>query len=272
MSSTPAPSRDPLTRIQGISFPPHYNDEQDMQPFCKGFAFVTLAHTADCNHLKENWPWFRDASSDFYMDQFKAREGEGTILSTDPLYIARQHNLRVISKEKWLQLKAEYLGYRQKLVEELNISQDAQQKQSKGMSDVETPGIMNQGSLETDILALDPLPKATTPSLNPSSPYPPNCLVFIKNIHPETTKTTLRTLFSRGLWQSDASAQKSFEGLDYVDFSKGMDTVSLLHLVVGCCKRITLLSVLSAPNYIIIHYSTCGLSSDTPHCTGFRHG
>lgn len=204
MSSTPTPSRDPLTRIQGILFPPHYNDKPDMQPSCKGFAFVTLAHTADCDHLKENWPWMRDVPSDFYIDQFKAREREGTISSTDPLYIARQHNLRVISKERWLQLKAEYLDYRQKLVEELNVSQDAQQ-------------IMNQG----------PLPKATTPFLNPSSPYPPGCLVFIKNVHPETTKTTLRTLFSRGLRQSDAPAQKSFEGLDYVDFNKGMDTVSL---------------------------------------------
>jgi len=205
------------------------------------------------------------------MYQFKAREGEGTISSTDPLYIAHQHNLRVISKDRWIQLKAEYLDYRQKLVEELNISQDAQQRRSRGMLDAD---IMNQGSLETNILALDPLPKAAAPilSLNPSSPYPPDCLVFIKNVHPETTKTTLRTLFSRGFRQSDTSAQKSFEGLDYVDFSKGMDTVSHLHLIVGCCKRITLFLVLSAPNYITIYCGTCGLPSDTPYCTGFRYG
>jgi len=202
------------------------------------------------------------------MDQFKASEVEGAISPTDPLCITRQHNLRVISKERWLQLKAEYLDYRRRLVEELNVSQDAQQRWSGEKSDVETAGSMNQGSLETDIDVWD----RSISSLNPSSPYPPDCLVFVKNVHPETTKTTLRTLFSRGFRRPDASAQKSFEGLDYVDFSKGMDTVSLFHLTIECCRRITLFLVLFAPDYIIVHCGTCGLSSDTRDCTGFRYG
>lgn len=243
-----------------------------MRPSCKGFAFVTFVHTADCDHLKKSWPWIRDTPNDFYMDQFKAGEVEGTVSSTEPSCVARQHNFRVVSKERWLQLKAEYLVYRKKLVEELNINQDAQSKWSRGMSGVETLDTMGKDSLKTNTLAFGPLPEVATAilSLNPSSPYPPNCLVFIKNVHPETTKTTLRTLFSQGLRRSDAEVpQKNFEGLDYVDFNKGMDTVSPLHLIIRHCQMTILLLVLSALNYIVIHCRTCGLSSDAPDYTGF---
>ncbi|KAF8484415.1 hypothetical protein JB92DRAFT_1567718 [Gautieria morchelliformis] len=48
--------------------------------------------------------------------------------------------------------------------------------------------------------------------------FPQNCLVFVRNIHPDTNKTTLRTLFSASL----ASSKRS---VDYVDFTKGIDTV-----------------------------------------------
>lgn len=49
--------------------------------------------------------------------------------------------------------------------------------------------------------------------------YPSDCLVFVKNIHPETNKTVLRTLFNCAL-------DTDVEAIDYVDFVKGMVTVS----------------------------------------------
>ena len=49
------------------------------------------------------------------------------------------------------------------------------------------------------------------------SPYPFGRLVFVRNIHPDTNKTTLKSLF--------AQAFQDGSSLDYVDFSRGMDTV-----------------------------------------------
>ena len=51
--------------------------------------------------------------------------------------------------------------------------------------------------------------------------YPRRCLVFIRHIHPETNKTTLRTLLSRA-YGSDTTGKE----LDYVDYTKGLDSVS----------------------------------------------
>jgi RNA recognition motif-containing protein len=47
--------------------------------------------------------------------------------------------------------------------------------------------------------------------------YPPNCFVFVRNIHPETNKTTLRTFF--------AKAVEVKEAINYVNFNKGMGSV-----------------------------------------------
>ena len=59
--------------------------------------------------------------------------------------------------------------------------------------------------------------------LDPSAPYPPNCLVFVRNVHPETNKTTLRALFSAAL--SEGGEDLPPDGIDYVDFTKGLDAV-----------------------------------------------
>lgn len=58
-----------------------------------------------------------------------------------------------------------------------------------------------------------------------ASPYPLGCLLFVRNVHPETNKTTLKTLFSSGLTAGGAEGGVLPEGIDYVDFNKGMDSV-----------------------------------------------
>ncbi|KAF8901130.1 hypothetical protein CPB85DRAFT_1473488, partial [Mucidula mucida] len=53
-------------------------------------------------------------------------------------------------------------------------------------------------------------------ALSRDSPFPPDCLIFVKHVHSQTNKTTLRSLFSQ------AGSE-----IDYVDFNKGMDTCHL---------------------------------------------
>ena len=52
--------------------------------------------------------------------------------------------------------------------------------------------------------------------------FPAGCLLFVKNLHPQTNKTTLKKLFEHTL---ESSVGKG--GVDYVDWSKGMSSVSL---------------------------------------------
>ena len=69
--------------------------------------------------------------------------------------------------------------------------------------------------------------------LDASAPFPPGCLVFVRNVHPETNKTTLKTLFSAHAFGRDSSAASSSSAvaIDYVDYNKGMTSVSVVHVV-----------------------------------------
>ena len=62
----------------------------------------------------------------------------------------------------------------------------------------------------------------TTSNVSPQTSetwtYPPNCLVFVRNVHPETNKTTLRSLLANAFGGS-------VEKIDYVDYNKGLDSV-----------------------------------------------
>ena len=64
--------------------------------------------------------------------------------------------------------------------------------------------------------------------------YPPGCLLFVKNLHPQTNKTTLKALFGNVLKAAmkggdvPMNAGGSAE-VDYVDWSKGMSSVCLVH-------------------------------------------
>jgi hypothetical protein len=65
--------------------------------------------------------------------------------------------------------------------------------------------------------------------LNENVWFPRGCLLFVKNIDPGTNKTTLRKLFARALYSSqpDSNTGQSEDRIDYIDYQKGLDTVSL---------------------------------------------
>jgi hypothetical protein len=172
--------------------------------------------------MKFRWPSIRVTSRRSESEAVEADKEKEADSATEISCLARQYDFRVITKKRWLQLKAEYLTYRQKLVDEMNAYQDTRQHPPRNTRVSDMPDIMST----MPAVSLSDV-KTTKLSLSPSSPYPPSCLAFVKHVHPETTKTTLRSLLSQAFNSQDAQlSEKNHEGgLDYVDFNKGMDTV-----------------------------------------------
>ncbi|TFK69435.1 hypothetical protein BDN72DRAFT_857727 [Pluteus cervinus] len=198
--------------IQGITLPAHHQDKPGAQPSCKGFALVTLSNSEDVDYLLKTWPWQRTSKD-------KEIETDTSEISNE----ATKFGLRVISKRDWEQLREEYLAYRQKLVDEINAFQDAQKPMTVAHDDqdiaVSSEPPPKKARLDVEVVstqALEPGP----PPLTLSSPFPYNCLVFVRHVHSETNKTTLRSLFTKTL----KAIKEKDNTLDYVDYNKGMDS------------------------------------------------
>ena len=159
---------------------------------------------------------------------------------------AIKFGLRILTKAKWEELRAEYLLYRQELVDENNAFQDEGEVrvyeggrkgylgETHDRDEQEDPGKSNQVQVQkrariqsrstksAAIVAVD------TAGIHPNFTYPLGCLVFVRNVHPETNKTTLRSLFlhARGPTVNGIEDGKKYDGgLDYLDYTKGMDCV-----------------------------------------------
>ncbi|KAG1752410.1 uncharacterized protein EDB91DRAFT_1195246 [Suillus paluster] len=190
--------------IQNVTLPPHHLDKSEDRPKCKGFALVTLSNAESCRAFLETWPWKRSIQSS-KSDDFGVAEDS---LETKE---ASKFGFRTLPKAHWDKLNEEYLAYRQKLIEELADANEF--PDIKAGSDVRsTPCEVLEDSI--------PVPPKNMTTM--SSPYPFGCLVFARNLHLETNKTTLRALFSAAFKSPLDPA-----GIDYVDFNKGMDSCYL---------------------------------------------
>lgn len=232
MSDHPSP-----TRVQHVSLPPHHQDNAGDQPVCKGFALVTLQTQEDVEKLVQVWNWDRDDVND--------ETGEETEIAKEAL----KFGFRTLPKARWDELKAEYLLYRTQLVDEINKFQDKSdaalgqivggtllsmlsdgeetrplsvagktKRQSEKVAELDKEG--EEGSTEHQT------GDNGSPVIDQWSPYPYGCLLFAKNVHPETNKTTLRALFSQAS-KAASCLDNAGDALDYVDFNKGMDTCYL---------------------------------------------
>ncbi|KAF8484420.1 hypothetical protein JB92DRAFT_2821400 [Gautieria morchelliformis] len=177
-------------QIQSVMFPPNHLAPQDKPSRCKGFAFVVLESPALIDMLCRSYPW----------------DGFGYAPSADKEAV--KFGLRVLPKTSWERMKVEYLAYQQLL-----LSQVAE-KAAEPQVEVEKRKAYSESDCNSQ--AKSPPPEI---QMQPSW-FPQDCLVFVRNIHPDTNKTTLRTLFS-------ASLASSKGGVDYVDFTKGIDTCHL---------------------------------------------
>ena len=208
------------------------------------------------------WPW--DHSTDV-MDSDRPMEtgiksavanpkGKGKDISLpdedmSPLYLgAAKFGLRILAKARWEELRAEYLLYRQELVDEINMSQNEgevrvyndgrkeymgethdQEEQEDPRHQIQVQKrapIQSRSTKSSAIVAND---SVDTAGIHPNSTYPSGCLVFVRNVHPETNKTTLRSLFLRARGPTEiVVGKKDDDGLDYLDYTKGMDCVCVL--------------------------------------------
>ncbi|KAG9218583.1 hypothetical protein PLEOSDRAFT_1103792 [Pleurotus ostreatus PC15] len=229
----PSPESEPheSTRIQSITLPPHHFDKQGSTPKFKGFAFVVFSALEDANRLLTRWPWEGHWSSgsneekqDLHLDTgASTTEGE-----------ARRFGLRALSQTRWDELKEEYLSYRKTLIE--RVSDDGAAPNIPPTVAPPAPTVLasvppSDSADGTPTIIPPPAPPGNTPVTLPcphpslDDPYPYGCLVFVRNIHPATNKTTLRALFSSVF--EDKEDKDAREAIDYVDFNKGMDSCYL---------------------------------------------
>ncbi|KIJ57234.1 hypothetical protein M422DRAFT_40734 [Sphaerobolus stellatus SS14] len=187
----------PRNAIQSISFPPHLAQPNETPRF-KGFAFVILDNPSRAKGMCQTFPWENppaDSSSDI-----------------------RDFGTRALQKDSWEKLKDEYLAYQKYMI-------------SKSSSKSQIAGPWKQPSAKAPVPEAPPEPPKEPAKVAKRAMeyieepeyadwFPRNCLVFIRNIHPETNKTALRALFGSRL-----SSGK--EAVDYVDFNKGIDSCHL---------------------------------------------
>ena len=207
----------PHLRVQGITLPPHYLDKPGDAPKCKGYALVTFSTKPDLDTVLDEWPWKRRRVAVPPNDN---NDGNASLLMKE----AHKYGLRAISKARWDALNEEYLLYKQSLVEEVARAEMEIQHSGQGAPD---DGNDDDESSEPSALPHSPHPETQTQT-TPHSPYPFDCLVFVRNVHPDTNKTMLKSLFTQAFQDQGQDGTTSTAGLDYVDFNRGMDTVRAL--------------------------------------------
>lgn len=138
---------------------------------------------------------------------------------------ATASGFRCMSKRTWDKLRVEYLARQRQLLEE-SVARNIAESERSFLAKADPPDSLRNNVEDEE----EPShrKKATRPAVSTQSPqfqphasaatYPKDCLVFIKNVHPETNKTTLKNLFSKPL-NGEGGA------IDYVDYNKGLDSV-----------------------------------------------
>ncbi|KAK0491580.1 hypothetical protein IW261DRAFT_1438413, partial [Armillaria novae-zelandiae] len=137
------------------------------------FALVTLLGIEDVQQLLREWPWTLvvcDTDVKPAISEFQE---------------ATKFGLRALSKTRWDEMKDEYLAYRARLVKEI-VSYEDEMAAHAATKRRRSPSP-----------AISSVPDTVETTLTSSSPFPPNRLVFVRNLHCETNKTTLRALFSK---------------------------------------------------------------------------
>lgn len=198
----------PPERIEALYFPSHHQDRANRADLrkCKGFAFVVFSSASAVARLHHLWPWDNNPSK-----EPKSERGEQDVE-------AHRFGFRTLPQPAYHQLQQEYLAHRQTLVEEMALDEDEEV-------------VMNVPPKRAYPIKRVPdhypppfLPSTDTQHNATPQKYPPNVLLFIRNIHPDTNKTSLRKLLS-----------SSEDAIDYVDYTKGMDSVRTLSLSLSVC-------------------------------------
>ena len=204
---SPSVSMGDYRSVQRILFPPHHQDPPDALPKCKGFALVTVSEPSATSHLLTRFPYYHRAnnhSTDGNDDNDGASPEEQE---------THKAGFRTLTKERWEELQAEYVEYRDVLLGRITASSSSIPRSIAPPAPTSTA----PATKVTDASHEARLQHASLSSLN----FPPGCVIFARHVPQDTNKTALRALFSALLAGDSAAA------LDYVDYTKGLDTVRL---------------------------------------------
>ena len=197
-----------------MTFLPHHHDRPSNQQKPgsikpKPFVLVTLLTPAAAQKVTADWPWLprRTAPPQGHDEVKEVMEGA-------------RFGLRALTKAQWEEMKEEYLEYRRQLLGEAN----GMDGRTNAASQISPTHPHQQELARSEAAVCDEVrddSSAPPPThISPNAPYPPGCLLFVRNVHAETNKTTLKALLA-------AHAPTAARGVDYVDYNKGMISVSI---------------------------------------------
>lgn len=158
---------------------------------------------------------------------------------------ARKAGFRTLSKERWEALQSEYVQYRDALLHRIATSSSSTAPPASASAPATVPDLPSPSPDDNNVPESDPRPSTTSePSPLPIPrcyAYPPGCVIFVRHVPTDTNKTALRARFSALLAEdgnnNDSTATAA---LDYVDYTKGLDSVRLpllrLHIVTNAVK------------------------------------
>ncbi|KAG8689454.1 hypothetical protein FRC11_002512 [Ceratobasidium sp. 423] len=167
----------------------------------RGQAFVVLATHELAHAFCKRWNWnISQRARMTKCPELKSGERWSREVAEQA---AEACGFRSLSKSQWDKLKAEYLEHQSRVLKRAPRHPKVDKTPTTSTANPSAPVPAQQPS------------QASAPRPTPRPPpFPPGILVFVKRLHPETNKTTLKTLFGRG----------APNGVEYIDFSKGIDS------------------------------------------------
>ncbi|KAF8318107.1 hypothetical protein DL93DRAFT_429236 [Clavulina sp. PMI_390] len=223
----PSPQQ-PSPLIQSVSFVPpppvrNGNENSAGQSATKsqGFAFITMRDLAQHSAFLHDWPWDRNNS---------------TVGTTSSLTIdARRLGFRSTSIPEWVRRRDEYLSYQAQLSGAASRSQLPAPRPPQPDA-FPRPSTVNRDSLPP--ARSQDLHITEEASRDPPA-YPLGRLIFVKNVHPETSKTTLKQFLGKALvgFEGAPGVVKGKE-IDYVDYQKNMDSCHIRLTDPGISQRV----------------------------------
>ncbi|CAE6422208.1 unnamed protein product [Rhizoctonia solani] len=171
----------------------------------RGQAFVVFATYELAQKFCKRWVWNvpHGTGSD---KQPELKSGDRWQRETAEA-VAELCGFRSLSKSQWDKLKVEYLEHQSRILKQAPRRPKVDKPPNDSTSIPPAPA-----PVPAQVSRQAPAPRQIPDSRPP--PFPPGILVFVKRLHPETNKTTLKTLLSRG----------APNGVEYIDFQKGIDS------------------------------------------------
>ncbi|KAL5636411.1 hypothetical protein ACGC1H_000394 [Rhizoctonia solani] len=166
----------------------------------RGQAFVIFATYELAHAFCKKWGWSTSHGKAVKCPELKAGERWSREVAEEAAGVC---GFRSLSKSQWDKLKAEYLEHQARVLKQAPRRPKTDRTPITDTLNPPVPAPVSQPSQ-----APTPRPASRPPA------FPPGILVFVKRLHPETNKTTLKTLFGRG----------APNGVEYIDFQKGIDS------------------------------------------------